>query len=137
MFDATRWVVRVVQGDRHPVHGNDFKRLPLKLQVEVTIRRGIHNTPKLALTRSDFNLRPHRSVYREDLFRYLWLRTANIRTEFNALLQNGRLRVIHNGTAAYNQDAVEHADQGSKIRFNTFNTNRSGDAVIVMSVTLS
>ena len=34
MFGATRWMIQVVQGDGHPVHGDDFKRLPFKLQVE-------------------------------------------------------------------------------------------------------
>jgi len=31
-------------------HGNDFKRLPLKLQVKIAIRGGVHNAPELALT---------------------------------------------------------------------------------------
>src|SRR2546429_3693831 len=85
-------MIRIVQGDRHPVHGNDFERLTLKLKVEIAIRGSIHKTPKLALTGSDFNLRPHPSVQREDLFWRLWLRSANIRTEFNAMLQIGRHR---------------------------------------------
>src|SRR5260370_626200 len=81
----------------------------LDLQVEITVRGSIHETPKLALTRSDFNLRPYGSVQRKDLFWRLWLRTTNIRTEFNAMLQIGRLRIVHNGTATHNQDALRQA----------------------------
>src|SRR6267154_24800 len=102
MIGAPRSMSRVVQSDGHPVHGNDFKRLTLKLKVEIAIRGSIHQTPKLALTRGDFYLRPHRSVQCEDLFWRLSLRTTNIRTEFNAMLQIGRLRIVHNGTATHN-----------------------------------
>src|SRR5260370_37831692 len=102
-------MIGVMLRDGHPVHCNDFKRLPLKLKVEIAIRGSIHETPKLALTESDFNLRPHRSVQREDFFWRLWLRTTNIRTEFNAMLQISRLRVVHNGTAAHNQHALRQA----------------------------
>src|SRR5260370_39688385 len=109
VISDARPVIRVVQGDGHPVHGNNFKRLPLNLQVEITVRGSIHETPKLALTRSDFNLRPYGSVQRKDLCWHLWLRTTNIRTEFNAMLQIGRLRIVHNGTATHNQDALRQA----------------------------
>src|SRR5713101_2602936 len=61
MFGATGSMFRVVQGDGHSVHGNDFKCLLLKLQVYVAIGRSVHDAPKLAFTRSDFNLRPHGS----------------------------------------------------------------------------
>src|SRR5260370_30921816 len=76
MFGATGSMFRVVQGDGHSVHGNDFKCLLLKLQVYVAIGRSVHDAPKLAFTRSDFNLRPHGSVYREDFFRRLRFRTT-------------------------------------------------------------
>src|SRR5690242_16048974 len=109
MIGAPRSMIRVVQDDGHPVHGNNFECLTLKLKVEIAIRGSIHKTPKLALTRSDFNLRPHRSVQREDLFWRLWLRTANIRTGFNAMLQIGRHRVVADGTPAHNQDALRQA----------------------------
>src|SRR6266852_561509 len=109
MIGAPRSMIRVVQGDGHPVHGNDFERLILKLKVKIAIRGSIHKTPKLTLTRSDFNLRPHRSVQREDLFWRLWLRATNIRTEFNAMLQVGRLRIVHDGMATHDQDSLRQA----------------------------
>src|SRR6266481_739657 len=109
MIGAPRSMIRVVQGDGHPVHGNDFERLALKLKVEIAIRGSIHKTPKLALTRGDFNLRPQRAVQSEDLFWGLWLRTAHTRTEFNPMLQIGSLRIIHKGAAAHNQHTLRQA----------------------------
>src|SRR6266480_668797 len=102
MIGSTRSMIVVVPRDRHPVHGHDFERLTLKLQIHITICGSIHETPELALARSDFNLRPHGTIHCKDLFWLLWLSTTNIRTEFNALLQLGRLRVVRNGAPADN-----------------------------------
>ena len=106
VIDDAGSVIRIVQGDGHSIHGNDFKRLPFKLQVKVTIRGSIHETPELVLARSDLNLRSHKPVQREDLFWRFWLRTTNIRTEFNAMPQISRLLIVHNGTAAHNQHSL-------------------------------
>jgi len=86
VIGASRSVIGVMLGDGHSVHRDDFKSLTLKLKVEIAIRGSIRKTPKLALTGSDFNLRPHRSVQCEDLFWSFRLRATNIRTEFNAML---------------------------------------------------
>src|SRR4029077_16719238 len=115
VIDDARSAVRVVQGNRHSVHGNDFKCLPLKPKVEITICGSIHETPKLALTGSDFNWRPNRSIYCEDFFCRLWLRTTNIRTEFHALLQISRLRIVSDGSATHNQDAFRQASERRNI----------------------
>src|SRR6266700_5701666 len=109
MIGAPRSMSPVVQGDGHPVHGNDFKRLPLKLKVEIAIRGSIHETPKLTLTRGDFYLRPHRSAQCEDLFWGFWLRTTNIGAKFNAMLQIGRHRVVADGTATHNQHTLRQS----------------------------
>src|SRR5438132_6166711 len=102
MIGDTRPMIGVVQRERHSVHGHDFERLTLKLQIQITIRGSIHETPELALARSDFNLRPHGTIHRKDLFWLLWLPTTHVRTEFNALLQLGRLRIVRNGASADN-----------------------------------
>src|SRR6267378_1525463 len=105
MTGDTRSMIGIVTCDGRAIHGDDFKHLTLKLQVHVAIRGGVHNAPELAFTRSDFNLWPHGSVHREDLFWSLWLRNTSIRTEFNAAFQIGRLRIVLNGTATNYQDA--------------------------------
>ena len=41
MIGDTRPVIRVVQGDRHPIHCNDFKPLPFKLKLALdALRQG-------------------------------------------------------------------------------------------------
>src|SRR5439155_15024860 len=102
MIGNTRSMIGVVPSDRHPVHGHDFERLTLKLQIQITICGSIYEAPELALARSDFNLRPHGTIHCKDLFWLLWLPTTTIRTEFNAPLQLGRLRVVRNGASADN-----------------------------------
>src|SRR4029077_20467085 len=104
-----RPVIRVVQGHGHPVHRNDLECLPFEVQVDVAISRSVHKTPELALARSNLYSRPHGPVYRHDLLWRFWLRTTGIRTEFNPMLQIGRLRIVHNGTATHNQDALRQA----------------------------
>src|ERR1700730_8923546 len=106
MIGAPRSMAGVMLRDGDPVHGNDFKCSTLKLKVEIAIRRSVDKAPKLALTRSDFNFRPYGTVQGEDFFWRLWLRTTDIRTEFNAALQISRLRIVHNGTATHNQHAL-------------------------------
>src|ERR1700730_12043980 len=99
-------MIGVMQSEGHPVHGNDLKRPAFNLKVKIAISGRIHKTPKLALARSDFNLRAHGTVQREDFIWRLWLCTTNIRTKINAMLQISRLRIIRNGTAAHNQHAL-------------------------------
>src|SRR5438132_13182686 len=104
MIRDTRSMIGVVPRDRHPVDGHDFERLTLKLQIQITICGSIHETPELSLARSNFNLRPNGAIYCKDLFWLLWLSATHIRTEFNALLQLGRLRVVRNGASADKQN---------------------------------
>src|SRR4029077_4370089 len=104
-------MIGVVPRDRHSVHGHDLERLTLKLQIQITICGRIHETPELALARSDFNLWPHGTIHCKDLFWLLWLPTTKIRTECNALLQFGRLRVVQNGASADNQNPLRQPDK--------------------------
>src|SRR5260370_37356455 len=103
---GTRSMVRVVPRDGHSIHRDDFKRLPLKLQVHVAIGRSIYDTPELAFARCDFNLRPYRAVHRHDLFWRLWLATTSIRTEVHALFQFGGLCILPDGTPANHQHTL-------------------------------
>src|ERR1700731_1478664 len=102
-------MMRKMLCDGASVHGHDFKRLTLKLKVEIAIRGSIHNAPKLALTRSDFNLRPHETVQREDLIWFLGLRTTGIRAKVNAMFQISRVRIVDDGTTMRNHDALRQA----------------------------
>src|SRR5947208_336444 len=111
MIGDTGSMIGVVPRDRHPVHGHDFERLTLKLQIQITICGSIHQTPELALARGDFDLWPHGTIHCKDLFWLLWLPTTNIRTEFHALLQLGRLRVVRKGASADNQNAFWQPDK--------------------------
>src|SRR5438445_5517440 len=111
MIRDTRSMIGVVPRDRHPVDGHDFERLTLKLQIQITIGGSIHETPELALARSDFNLRPHGTIDCKDLFWLLRFSTTNIRTEFNALLQLGRLRIVRNGASADHQNPFRQPDK--------------------------
>src|SRR6267378_2788896 len=109
MIGDMRSMMGVVLRDGHPVHGNDFKRLTLKLQVQIAVRGSVHETPELALARSDFNLRPYGPVHRHDFLWRLWLSTTSIRAKINALLQCSRVTVVRNRTATHNQDAFRQA----------------------------
>src|SRR5258708_22895222 len=60
-------VIRIVQADGHPVHGHNFECLTFKLQVQIAIGRSIHETPKLALTGSDFNWGPRSEEHTSEL----------------------------------------------------------------------
>src|ERR1700730_5490746 len=137
MIGDTRSMIGVVLGDGHPVHGDNFNRLPLQLQVHVAIRGSIHETPELALTWSVFNWRPHGPVHRKALFGCLWLPATNRRREGNALLQIGRLRVTRNGTATHNQDALRQTGQKPwKVGFYSLDHERAGHAVEYLPVAL-
>src|SRR5271168_2336188 len=102
-------MIGVVTRYGHSVHGDDFKRLTLNLQVQIAIRGCVHDAPELALTRSELDLRLHRAVHREHLVRRVRLPTTYVRIEFNALLEIARLRVIRDGTATDYQDALAQA----------------------------
>jgi len=130
-------MIGVMLRDGLAIHGNDFKRLTLKLKVEIAIRGSIHKTPKLALTRSDFNLRPHGSVHRKDFFWRLGLSAASIRPELNALYQIGRPRAPSNGTATHNQDLFWHPSEFRVIGFDSFDHQRAGHAVQHLLVALA
>src|ERR1700694_2654939 len=137
MIGDTRSMIWVVMGDGLAIHGDDFKALTLKLQVHVAIRGSVYEAPELALTRSDFNLRPHGPVHRHDLVWRLWFCATNVRTEFNALLQSGRLRVVRNGTATHSQDALRQAGDRREIGFYPLDHERAGHTVEHLPVALS
>src|SRR5258708_32684516 len=137
MTGGTRSMIRVVTGDGLAIHGDDLKDLSLKFQVHVAIRGSIHKTPELALTRSDFNLRPHGPVHRHDLLWSLWLPTTNIRPEFNALLQIGRPSVVCNRAATHNEDALRQTGQRREIGFYSFDHDRAGHTIQHLSVALA
>src|SRR5258708_30757100 len=93
--------------------------------------------PDVALTGRYLNLPPDGSVRRHDLVWRLWLPTTNIRTEVDALLQSGRLRVVRNGTATHNQDALRQAGERRKIRFYSLDHKRAGHTVEHLPVAFS
>src|SRR5438876_10947759 len=111
MIGDTGSMIAVVPLERHTVHGHDFERLTLKLQMQMTICGSIHETTELALARSGFNLRPHGTIHCKNLFWLLWLPTTNIRTDFNALLQLARLRVVRKRASTDNQNPFRQPDK--------------------------
>src|ERR1700682_495450 len=93
----SRWMLRIVQGNRLTVHGDNLEGFSLELEVQIAIRRSVCNSPELLLSMRNLNLRPHGPVHRHDLVRRLVFATASLRTEVNSVRQIGRLGIFLKG----------------------------------------
>src|ERR1700732_3488516 len=130
-------MIRIVLRNGLAIHGDDLKRLSLKLQVHVAVRGSIRDPPELAFPRGNFDLRTHGAVHCHHFVRRLWLAATDLRTEVNAPLQAGRLRVGPNSTAAHKQDALWQADQSWKIGLYSLDHECAGHTIEHLLVTLS
>jgi len=62
--------LRIVEGERHSIQGNNFEVLCVDLQVSIEVGRSIHNASELAFAGHNIDLRPQGAIDGEDLSRH-------------------------------------------------------------------
>ena len=122
---------------RHPVKRHHFKFLSINLQVQIAIRGGIHDAPKLPLVRSNLDAWAKCAIHGEDFVDLLRCRPTSLRWNGHQSPEFHCVRIVLNGTAAHNQHALTKPRYFGNITFCSLDDNRSRHSVQHLPVTLA
>ena len=120
MIGGARRAIGSAVREWHPVQRHDFKSLSIKLQVQIAVRRGVHDTPELPLFRRDLDSRANGSIHSKDLFNSLHFPATSLGWDFNFAPEFGRIRIMLNGTAAHNYHPLTKSSHLGSITFHPF-----------------
>jgi hypothetical protein len=109
----------------HPIQRHDFKNLSIKLQIQIAVGRGVHDTPELPLFWPDLDSRANDSIHSKDFFNSPHFCATSLGWDFNLVPQFGRIWIMLNGTAAHNHHALTKAAHLWSIPFHPFDDDGS------------
>src|SRR5216683_5259673 len=110
-----------VVGERHPVERHDFKCLSIKLQVQIAIRRRVHDTPELPLFGRDLDSRTKGAIHGKDFLDCLRFSPTSLRWDFYLMLEFGRPRIMPNRAATHYEHTLTKSSYLGGITFHSLN----------------
>src|SRR5258707_160669 len=126
-----------VVGERHPVERHNFKCLSIKLQVQIAIGRGVHDTPELPLFGRDLDSRTKGPIDGKDFLDCLRFSPTSLRWDFYLMLEFSCPRIMVNRAAAHNEHTLTKPSYLRSITFYSLDDYGSRHSVQHLPVTFA
>src|SRR5258708_23671187 len=126
-----------VVGERHPVERHNFKCLSIKLQVQIAIGRGVHDTPELPLFGRDLDSRTKGPIDGKDFLDCLRFSPTSLRWDFYLMLEFSCPRIMVNRAAAHNEYTLTKPSYLRSITFYSLDDYGSRHSVQHLPVTFA
>src|SRR6516165_3246073 len=128
---------RVMIRDGHAVQRDNLERLTIKLEIDIAVRRGIHNSPEFSFAGGNRNARANGAVDGKDFLRSLSLSAASARRLFHSFQQGRCLRIVRDSLPSHDHYLLAEITNFRNVAFHPLNYDRAGHSITHLAVTLT
>src|SRR5713226_7977087 len=125
MTGGARLGLGIVVREWHSVKRHDFKCLSVKLQVQVAVRRGIHDAPELSFFRRDLDSWANCPIHGKNFFDCLRFSSTSLRRDVNLAPEFGCILVMLNRAAAQDNHTLTESPYLGGIPFHSLDDDGS------------